>query len=60
MKRRPSGKLWMSAEDEAKLTNWMDTQARVAWLRCERPWDLEEELIKCGRPSLPLNIKGSS
>ena len=21
MKRRPSGKLWMSAEDEAKLTN---------------------------------------
>jgi hypothetical protein len=60
IERRPLGKVWMSPEDEARLTSWMDTNARVAWLCHNQPWTLEEELIKRDQPRLPLNIKGSS
>ena len=49
----------MSAEDEAKLTRWMEEHARVGWLIAPAPWTIEEELLKHG-PRLPLNIRGSS
>jgi hypothetical protein len=32
----------------------MDQNARVAWLVCEQPWKLEEELISS--LDLPLNL----
>ena len=60
LRRRPSGKLCMTAIEEARLTGWMEASARVAWLCHDQPWLLEDELIEAGHPRLPLNIKGSS
>jgi hypothetical protein len=60
LRRRASAKLWMTAADETRLTKWMDTNARVAWLCHDQPWLLEDELIDVGHPRLPLNIRGSS
>jgi hypothetical protein len=48
----------MSAEDEMKLTRWMDDHAMVMWTTTPAPWHLEKELLKHG-PTLPLNIQGS-
>jgi hypothetical protein len=59
VKRQPSGKLWMSSEDEMRLTEWMDAHARVAWICHPEPWQLESQLIARGKPRLPLNIRGS-
>lgn len=57
--RSPANRLSMSADDEARLTDWMRSTARVAWVVCEEPWHLESALIANG-PRLPLNIRGSS
>ncbi len=57
--RTASGKHALSAQDEARLTQWMSTHLRVAWLVHPEPWQLEDALIKKG-PRLPLNIAGSS
>lgn len=39
---------------EQILNEWLDQNARVAWLTCGEPWRVEEELI-CS-VSLPLNL----
>jgi len=57
--RSPSNRLCMSADDEARLTDWMRSTARVAWVVCDKPWHLEKTLIANG-PRLPLNIRGST
>jgi hypothetical protein len=57
--RRTSGKLFMPATDESKLTAWMDANAKVAWVITPRPWEVETELIRSGH-KLPLNIRGST
>lgn len=59
IERTASGKVRMSAEDEANLTRWMADHARVTWLITPEPWIVEEELLTHG-PTLPLNIRGSS
>lgn len=57
--RSPANRLSMSADDEARLTDWMRSTARVSWAVCDEPWYLENALIANG-PRLPLNIRGSS
>jgi hypothetical protein len=39
---------------EQILNDWLDRNARVAWLTCGEPWRVEEELIRS--VSLPLNL----
>jgi len=39
---------------ERILNEWLDQNARVAWLTCDEPWRVEEELIRS--VSLPLNL----
>jgi hypothetical protein len=36
------------------LNDWLEQNARVAWLTCDDPWLVEEELIRS--VSLPLNL----
>jgi hypothetical protein len=57
--RTKAGKLKMSPEHEARLTQWMDDNARVVWLVNPAPWEVEDHLIQ-GAVRLPLNIRGSS
>jgi hypothetical protein len=42
---------------EQWLDNWMEENAFVCWVKHDRPWELEDELL--GTLSLPLNIKGN-
>jgi hypothetical protein len=56
--RATSLKLRMSAEHETRLTQWMNENARVVWLTCSAPWEVEDCLIQ-GTWRLPLNIRGS-
>jgi hypothetical protein len=39
---------------EARLTEWMAEHARVAWIIADRPWELEQQLIRT--LVLPLNV----
>lgn len=41
-------------EGEAALSEWLSSNARVAWCEHERPWELEAECIRA--LSLPLNL----
>jgi hypothetical protein len=54
LRRVGSGKRMPFSTGEARLTEWMQQNARVAWHVCEEPWKLEEELIAC--VDLPLNL----
>ena len=40
---------------ESVLSDWIEKNARVSWLKHDRPWDLESELIS--KPMLPLNVQ---
>jgi hypothetical protein len=57
--RTNAGKLKMSPEHEARLTHWMDENARVVWLTNSTPREIEDHLIE-GEVGLPLNIRGST
>jgi hypothetical protein len=57
--RTKAGKLKMSPEHEARLTQWMNDNARVVWLVNPAPWEVEDHLIQ-GALRLPLNIRGSA
>ena len=57
--RTKAGKLKMSREHEARLTQWMDANAQVVWALCSAPWEVEDHLIQ-GAVRLPLNIRGST
>jgi hypothetical protein len=52
-------KIKMPPEHEARLTQWMDENARVVWLTNSTPWEIEDHLIE-GEVRLPLNIRGST
>jgi hypothetical protein len=41
---------------EQALDTWMSENAFVAWHACDRPWELEREILASGLP-LPLNIR---
>jgi hypothetical protein len=42
---------------EGSLSEWMREHARVAFVTCEEPWKVEEELIQ--NLDLPLNLRGN-
>ncbi|WP_104044049.1 GIY-YIG nuclease family protein [Arthrobacter sp. ZGTC412] len=48
------GRLNWGVDGEARLTGWINTNARVAWVENQTPWVVEDELLE--RASLPLNI----
>ncbi len=54
-----SGKLMLLEDGEARLSAWMASNARVAWLGTPKPWVVENAVLARG-PRLPLNIKGST
>ena len=54
LRRVGSGKRLTFSTGEAALSQWLEENARVTWHVCERPWELEEELIS--RFNLPLNL----
>ncbi len=53
-----SGKRRTFADGEQRLSEWMATNALVAWMRADNPWNVEEELI--ASLSLPLNLHDNS
>jgi hypothetical protein len=57
--RTKPGKLKISPEHEARLTCWMEENARVIWAVNAAPWEVEDHLVQ-GTARLPLNIRGSS
>src|ERR1017187_4832410 len=46
------------ASDEQALSEWMEENAFVSWVKCKRPWELEYALIR--QLDLPLNLLGNS
>ena len=54
LRRVGSGRRMTFAAGEQTLNEWLDRNARVAWLTCGEPWRVEEELIRS--VSLPLNL----
>ena len=58
LRRVGSGKRFTFSSGEARLSKWMDENARVAWLACDEPWKLEKELI--ASMNLPLNLDQNS
>ena len=42
-------------ENEAKLNKWLDENARVTFVECEKPWLYESSLIK--QLDLPINLE---
>lgn len=57
LRRVGSGQRRTFADDEHRLSEWMDRNARVCWMPVEQPWKIEEQLIS--RLSLPLNLRGN-
>ena len=54
LRRVGSGKRMTFSTGEARLSEWMEENARVVWHVCSEPWRLEEELIASA--DLPLNL----
>ena len=54
LRRVGSGKRMTFGPGEAVLSEWMGQNAFVAFHVCERPWELEAELLRA--VSLPLNL----
>lgn len=54
LRRVGGGKRMTFSAGEARLSEWMASNARVAWIVCEEPWKVEEELI--AKTDLPLNL----
>ncbi len=52
-----SGRMTFGA-GEAALSEWLDENARIAWVVLPEPWLVEKELIQ--RLSLPLNLEFNS
>ncbi len=54
LRRVGSGLRMTFGAGEQILNEWLEQNARVAWLTCGEPWRVEEELIRS--VSLPLNL----
>jgi hypothetical protein len=54
-----SNKVKLPEDEEARLSKWLSTHGRVAWIVDATPWAYEAELLKSGLP-LALNIRGGS
>ena len=57
LRRVGSGSRFTFLEGEQRLSAWMAENALVAWVPCERPWEVEEELISV--LDVPLNLDGN-
>ena len=58
LRRVGSGKrMTFTHEGEARLSAWMADNALVSWIAQDRPWELEERLIRS--VPLPLNLQGN-
>ena len=49
----------MARSDEARLSDWMNGAAQVAWWMHPKPWEIEAELLAGDGFVLPLNIAGA-
>lgn len=58
LRRVGSGDRMTFVDGEQKLSNWIATNAYVAWLELDRPWELEDHLI--ATIDVPLNLDGNS
>ncbi|MGY1741162.1 MULTISPECIES: GIY-YIG nuclease family protein [unclassified Blastococcus] len=58
LRRVGSGNRRTFVDGEHDLSAWMAAHARVSFIAHERPWELEDELIK--RLDLPLNLEGNA
>jgi hypothetical protein len=54
LRRVGGGKRMTFSTGEARLSEWMEENAKVVWQVCDEPWKLEEELIST--LDLPLNL----
>ena len=54
LRRVGSGLRMTFGVGEQILNDWLERNARVAWLTCDEPWRVEEGLIRS--VSLPLNL----
>lgn len=52
-----SGKRQTFIRGEQQLSAWMSDNALVSWVVCDRPWEVEEQLIRS--VDLPLNLEGN-
>ena len=58
LRRVGSGNRLTFGTGEQRLSEWMEDNARVAWLPCAEPWTLEAQLI--ATVNLPLNLEQNS
>ena len=56
--RGQSERLHFGRDGEAKLSAWLDDNARVSWVEHSAPWEVEAGVIE--RLSLPLNLADNS
>ena len=54
LRRVGSGRRMTFGAGERVLSDWLERNARVAWLACEDPWLIEKHIIRS--VSLPLNL----
>jgi GIY-YIG catalytic domain len=57
LRRVGSGHRFTFVDGEPVLSEWMARNALVSWVACERPWEVEEQLI--ATLDLPLNLDGN-
>lgn len=58
LRRVGSGTRRTFVTGEQVLSAWMEQNAFVSWVACDRPWELEDRLIS--ELDLPLNLEGNS
>ena len=54
LRRVGSGRRMTFGAGERALSDWLERNARVAWLACDEPWRIEKHMIRS--VSLPLNL----
>jgi hypothetical protein len=54
LRRVGSGRRMTFGAGERVLSDWLERNARVAWLACDEPWRIEKRIIHS--VSLPLNL----
>lgn len=57
LRRVGSGTRFTFLGGEQRLSAWMARNALVSWIPCERPWEVEAQLI--ATLDLPLNLEGN-
>ena len=57
-RRKQSGSIVLHfglGDGELRLSDWMETNTQVSWVKCDLPWEQESDLIR--EVVLPLNLK---